>query len=173
MFFTLLVRQCDNNLKRKNKKTHSTSGDHDVDVLADAGERRVGAVGPEIGTGEPDQGPLEPGELERRADRPARGPRVRVHGETATHHHRQELEQGRGGRQHGTLELHLEATLGDILRSSIFLHDLQRQEWSIRRRGVPEEGSTGFSATKNVNYYYFLFSLILERERECVISNVS
>lgn len=81
----------------------------------------------------------------------AAGPRVRVPHAAAGRHHRPQLLAGLGGRQHGPLQLHLQAAPAAQLPGAAFLPALPRQERSLRGRRLPAPRRPGPAAPAAVS----------------------
>lgn len=82
-----------------------------------------------------------------------RGPRTRVSHPAEAHRDRPEQLQGPGGRQHGSLELHISASSGRAVRTPELLSDVPRKERCIRGRRIPAEGRSGVTAAQKVRTY--------------------
>lgn len=120
-----------------------------VRLLADVGERRVDPSVAEIGAQQPLEGAVEP-RTEGWRNRAHRGPGHRVPGAPEPHRHRKEQLTWRRRRQHGPFQLHLAPAPRGLLRSPLLLHAVQRQEWGLRRRGLPTKRGPGYTPTQDV-----------------------
>lgn len=110
----------------------------------------MGPSRPQVGPGEPFEGAVVPRPQGRR-DRPAGGPRVRVHGAPEPHRHRAQQLAGRRGREHGPFQLHIAQTPRGLLRPSLFLSHVQWEERRVCGRSFPEEGRAFHSTPQDVS----------------------